>query len=89
MQSLLRLDLGEPHGLASLVAFAAVAPVLWTGFRNCRTRTRRLVTIGVAALVLVGVGLGVAQGIAVLQARSSVATGIDAARSGLRSRSLR
>jgi len=81
-QSLLRLDLADPHGLSSLVAAVALVPVLWTGVRNSRTRTRRLVAIGVGSLAVVGVALGVAQAAAVLQARSSVATGIDAARSG-------
>jgi hypothetical protein len=81
-QSLLRLDLGDPHGLSSLVAVAGLGPVLWTGVRNSRSRTRRIVGFAVAGFVAVAVALAVAQGFAVLQARSAVATGIDAARSG-------
>ncbi|HYF45435.1 MAG TPA: hypothetical protein VD926_04445, partial [Acidimicrobiales bacterium] len=81
-QSLLRLDLADPHGLSSLVAAVGLLPALWTAVRNARSRTRRLVAVGVGTLAVVGLGLAVAQAAAVLQARSSVATGIDAARSG-------
>lgn len=82
VQTLLRLEWGEPHGLASLLAATAVLPAFVSAYRRSHRRTRRTVLVTVAALVTLGVGLAVAQAVAVLDARSSVATGIDAARTG-------
>jgi hypothetical protein len=81
-QSLLRLELAEPHGLASLVAAAALAPALVTGHQRSRHRARRVVKVAIAAGFLLALGLAVGQAVAVLDARSSVAVGIDAARAG-------
>ena len=82
VQTLLRLELDEPFGTASLVALAALAPLLFTGFRRSRTRTRRIVVGAVATLLVLGVGLAALQAWAVVDARASVASGIDAARAG-------
>jgi hypothetical protein len=57
-QALLRLpDLGF-HGLSSLVALIAVAPVLWSAYDRSRRSTRRLIRRGLlAAAVALGVVL--------------------------------
>jgi len=82
VQSLLRLELDEPFGTASLVALAAVAPLLVTGYQRSRTRTRRIVVATLATGLVLGAALTALQAWAVLDARSSVASGIDAARAG-------
>lgn len=82
VQTLLRLELDDPHGLASLVAAGALAPVFVTAYLRSRRRTRRIVLVASTAFVLLALGLAVAQGLAVLEARSEVAAGIDAARAG-------
>ncbi len=82
LQSLLRLDLDDPHGLASLVAAAGVLPVLVSGYRHSGQAVRRTVQVGAAVCGLTAVGLAMAQAFVVVEARSSVAAGIDAAQSG-------
>jgi hypothetical protein len=82
VQTLLRLDLPDPHGLASLVAAGGLAPALVTGYQRSVRPVRRAVRIGLLVIVLAGLALAVGQAVAVLDARSSVAVGIDAARSG-------
>ena len=82
VQTLLRLELTEPHGAASLVALAAVAPLLVTAYQRSARGVRRGVRIGIAAGLGVALALAAAQALAVVDARSSVANGIEAARSG-------
>jgi hypothetical protein len=82
VQSLLRLELAEPFGLASLVAAAGLAPAFVSGYRRSRPKAKRAVRAGVLAFGLIAIGLAIGQAIAIVDARSSVATGIDAARSG-------
>jgi hypothetical protein len=82
VQSLLRLELDDPHGLATLVAAAGVLPVLVSGYRRSSHGIRRTVKISMAGFVVVAIGLAAAQAFVVVQARSSVAEGIDAARAG-------
>jgi hypothetical protein len=82
LQTLLRLDLADPHGLATLVAVAALLPLLVSGYKRSRRLTRRIVWIGILAFALFSVAAAVAQGIAVAQAESAVADGIDAAEAG-------
>lgn len=82
LQSLLRLDLDDPHGLASLVAAAGVLPALVSGYRRSSQPVRRTVQVGAVAFGLTATCLAVAQALVVVEARSSVAAGIDAAQSG-------
>ncbi len=82
LQSLLRLDLDDPYGLASLVAAAGVLPALVSGYRRASQPIRRTVQVGAVAFGLTATGLAIAQALVVVEARSSVAAGIDAAQSG-------
>lgn len=82
VQSLLRLDLAEPHGLATIVAAAALAPAIVTAYQRARAPVRRVVRLGLAVGLLAALGLAVVQALVVMDARSSVAVGIDAARAG-------
>lgn len=82
LQTLLRLDLDEPFGLSTLVAAVALLPALLSGFSLCRPTTRRVLVAGGVVVVVVSVGLAVAQVMAVVDARPSVEAGIDAAQAG-------
>ncbi len=83
LQALLRLEPVGFFGLPSLIAAGAAAPVLLSGYRHSRRRTRRVVRRSVLA-VTAFVALALAGVIvAGLGARSDVETGIDAARQGL------
>ena len=83
VQALVRLPAIGFHGLPSLIAAVAVAPVLWSAYdrsnRLIRRRTRR---IGLAFVVLVLVALAGA-GLAALTARGPLQAGVDSSRSGL------
>lgn len=82
VQTLLRLELAEPNGLASLVAAVALVPLFASALRRASTPVRRTAFVLGGVALVVALGAVVAQGVAVLDARSSVAEGIDAARLG-------
>jgi len=83
VQSVLRLPAVGFFGLQSIIAFVAIVPVLVSGFRFGTKRARQIVrgSIGVMT-VLLGV-IGLFGGLALLNARTDVTQGINAARSGL------
>lgn len=80
---LLRLPPSSTHGVSALLAGIAVAPVLWSGYRNAprahrkRFRTGLFVTSGVVG------ALTLLFGVALLEARAHVERGIADARTGL------
>ena len=83
VQALLRLPDFVGHGVPSLVAAAAVLPLLVSAYRfapgRVRRRTRRYgLYTGAAAVVLIGLA-----GVAALLARAKVEEGISAAQAGL------
>ncbi len=82
VQTLLRLDLAEPAGLASLVAAAGLLPAMFSAYGRSRRGTKRVVRWSLAGLALVSIGLAAGQAMAVLNARSSVEAGIDYAQGG-------
>lgn len=82
VQTLLRLELDDPFGSASLVALVALLPLLVTGFQRSRRRTRRIVVGTMAGAFVLGAGLAVLQAVAVVDARSSVTSGIASAQAG-------
>jgi Protein of unknown function (DUF4012) len=82
VQSLLRLDMAEPAGLASLVAAAGLLPAMGSAYGRSRRTTRRIVKATVLGMAVLSLGLAVGQALAVLDARSSVEAGIDYAQAG-------
>ncbi len=83
LQALFRLPDWEPNGLATLVAFAAVLPVLVSGYRNCRRVVRRRLLWGAASVAAAAVILTVLASIVALGQRTALQNGIDHARDGL------
>jgi Protein of unknown function (DUF4012) len=82
VQTLLRLDMSEPSGLATLVAAAGLLPAMVSAYGRSHRSTRRVVRWSLGGLVLVSIALSVGQAMAVLDARSSVEAGIDYAQAG-------
>jgi len=83
VQALLRLPALGFHGLPSLIAAVAVAPVLWSAYdRSNRPMRRRLRRVALG-LVLVVMVAGVGAGVAALTARGPLQVGVDASRAGL------
>ena len=83
MQALLRLPEMGFHGLPSLIAAVAMAPVLWSAYdRSNRLMRRRTRRIGLGFAVVVVLALAGA-GLAALTARRPLQGGVDSSRSGL------
>jgi len=83
IQSLLRLPEAGFFGLQTIVALVAIAPVAASGYRFGTKRARRVIrwtAMGVGAAV---VGIGLLGSLSLLNARSDVAQGITAARTGI------
>ncbi len=80
--ALLRLpDIG-PHGVPSLIAAVAVAPVLWSGYTHSPRRVRRLVRrILVVAVILLALAAAML-GVATVAAGGGIADGVEGARAG-------
>jgi hypothetical protein len=82
-QTLLRLPSMGFHGLPSLIAVVAVAPVLWSAYdRGGRGRRRQVRRAAAGCGVVAMVALAGA-GVAVLTARRPLQTGVNASRQGL------
>jgi hypothetical protein len=72
-----------PHGTTALISGAAALPMLRSGYRNQRRRTRaRIRLAGFAVVGAAAVATGIAGG-AVLLARSSIERAVDSTRDGL------
>ncbi len=83
VQALFRLPGWERSGVATLVAFATVLPVLVSGYRNCRRAVRRRLLVGTITVAVVAAGLTVLASIVAFGQRSTLQNGIDRARDGL------
>ena len=83
VQSVLRLPPVGFFGLQSIIAVVAIAPVLVMGYRYGTKRARQLARWSLAATATVLAVVALFGGLALLNARSNVAQGITAARSGL------
>ena len=82
-QTLLRVPSVGFHGLPSLLAAVAAAPVLWSAYDRCgrgRRRQVRRVAAGCGVVAMVAV---TGAGLAALMARGPLQTGVDSSRQGL------
>ena len=84
VQALFRLPDTEHNGVATLVAFAAVLPVLVSGCRNCLPVVRRRLLVGLAVVAGVALALTAVASLVALGQRSALRAGIDQARDGRR-----
>lgn len=83
VQALLRLPAFGFFGFQSLVVGLVVALGWWFGYRNAPRRTRRIVRLVTASTGLVLAVILLAGAAVLLQARTEVDRGVDAARRGL------
>ncbi len=84
IQALFRLPDWERQGVATLVAVAAVVPVLVSGYRNCRPAIRRRLLVGVSGVVVGALVLSATAIVVALGQHPTLQDGIDQARDGLR-----
>ena len=85
VQSLLHIPPIGFFGLPSLIAAAAIMPVLFTGWRRAPAKVRRRASIGLAAAGAFAVVATAAFGVSALLARSHVNAAITEAKRGLES----
>lgn len=83
VQALFRLPDWEPAGVATLVAFVAVLPVVVSGIPNCCPAVRRRLLWGAVSVAVVAVVLTALASIVALGQRTALQNGIDHARDGL------
>ena len=84
VQALFRLPSLERHGLTTALAVVAVAPVVVSGYRNCRSAVRRRLLVGAVVVAVLAVLLSALAAAVALGQRSTLQEGIDQARAGLR-----
>jgi hypothetical protein len=71
------------HGLPTIVAIAALAPVAWSAWRSSPRRSRRVVGWGVGAIVVLIVVVGIGLAVLTLRARSEIQRAASDATAGL------
>ena len=84
VQALFRLPAWDWTGAATLVAVAAVLPVLVSGYRNFRPAVRRRLWAATSVVAVVALALTALGSLVALNQRSTLHAGIDRARDGLR-----
>lgn len=83
IQVILRWPPAWFHGLTAMVAAVAVIPVLVSGWKRLRSRTRRLTLLGAGGVIGLGVVLSIPVAVSALLARHPVTQGVALAKGAL------